>query len=172
MKFGKCISSRCCNFFTWIKAQKFCCATCRRYEKVQRHPRKETYPNYHAEYYQKHKHTKFKEYRKRWKNSDKSKDYERKYRVKRRYGLTRTNHLNLLESQNWECAFVNCLTPVNLHSDVDHNHGCCPGENACGKCVRGILCHQHNNGLAFFEDRPETLLSALSYLNQRGSKNA
>lgn len=27
---------------------------------------------------------------------------------------------------------------------VDHDHGCCPGETSCGKCVRGALCSSCN----------------------------
>lgn len=120
-------------------------------------------PEYHAKYYQEHK-SQFKVYRKRFKDSVHGKDCERKYRVKFFYTLTREQHLARLESQAYMCAMPGCRTSVNLSSDIDHDHSCCPGPKSCGKCIRGILCHQHNNGLSFFEDRPELLLGAFKYL--------
>lgn len=27
---------------------------------------------------------------------------------------------------------------------IDHDHKCCSGMRSCGKCVRGVLCRNHN----------------------------
>jgi len=49
---------------------------------------------------------------------------------------------------------------------IDHDHECCPGEYSCGKCHRGLLCAGCNKGLGFFRDNPETLKSAINYLER------
>lgn len=53
---------------------------------------------------------------------------------------------------------------------VDHDHSCCPGKTSCGRCVRGILCFQHNIGLGYFQDNPETLQKAQKYLEMASQK--
>ena len=121
--------------------------------------------NWHSSYYQANK-PRWKKYRRKYRGTPLGKDTERKYRIKHFYKLTREEHLELLESQGYKCAFPDCGTPVDIYSDVDHNHACCPGAKSCGRCVRGVLCHQHNNGLSFFEDRPKTLLNAFEYLKK------
>lgn len=40
----------------------------------------------------------------------------------------------------------------------------CPGRNACGRCIRGLLCSRCNVGLGNFRDRPDLLLKAVEYL--------
>ena len=55
-----------------------------------------------------------------------------------------------------------CGAFEDLH--VDHDHSCCPGQTTCGKCVRGILCKDHNLGIGRFHDNPEELLAAVEYL--------
>lgn len=43
---------------------------------------------------------------------------------------------------------------------IDHNHS--SGE------IRGILCYTHNTGLGMFQDNPETLRAAATYLETHG----
>lgn len=46
---------------------------------------------------------------------------------------------------------------------MDHDHACCADKNkSCGKCVRGLLCHNCNIALGHIERR---LQLARSYLN-------
>lgn len=49
---------------------------------------------------------------------------------------------------------------------MDHDHSCCPVGNGrkCGKCVRGLLCHNCNIILGNAKDSPEILRSLIAYL--------
>lgn len=49
-----------------------------------------------------------------------------------------------------------CGTMENLC--IDHDHSCCPSQNTCGKCIRGVLCKNHNMGEWAFETVEEILL--------------
>jgi hypothetical protein len=49
---------------------------------------------------------------------------------------------------------------------IDHDHSCCPGEGSCGKCVRGALCRECNQGLGNFRDDIDRLESAIAYLSR------
>ena len=42
---------------------------------------------------------------------------------------------------------TNNTTKVN----IDHDHNCCPSEESCGKCLRGILCGPCNRALGKIE---------------------
>ena len=48
---------------------------------------------------------------------------------------------------------------------VDHDHACCPEQtSSCGKCVRGLICHNCNRGLGSFKDDIARLKSSIAYL--------
>lgn len=47
------------------------------------------------------------------------------------------------------CANEGCQATDNLH--IDHDHSCCPGNESCGKCVRGVLCGSCNVTLGWIE---------------------
>lgn len=37
--------------------------------------------------------------------------------------------------------------------EVDHDHSCCPnGTYSCGRCIRGLVCHPHNQLIRQIED--------------------
>lgn len=85
----------------------------------------------------------------------------RKHIVKK-YGLTEKQYDDLFEKQNGRCAI--CKGTQARFLSIDHDHLCCPGNDSCGKCVRGLLCKKCNTAIGFFADSQEHLISALKYL--------
>ncbi len=49
---------------------------------------------------------------------------------------------------------------------VDHDHGCCPGGQSCGACIRGILCGSCNLMLGLARDDTTILSAAVRYLGE------
>ncbi len=64
-------------------------------------------------------------------------------------------------AQITECAL--CGSPYR-RLVIDHDHSCCPGERACGKCFRGMLCRACNVALGMFQESPVLLRKAARYL--------
>lgn len=87
--------------------------------------------------------------------------------VKRRlpkYGITIEQYEQMVKDQGGVCAV--CLKPPFRAFDVDHDHACCPGNESCGQCVRGLLCFNCNSALGKFKDDIDTLKRAVSYLTR------
>ncbi len=64
---------------------------------------------------------------------------DRRKKVLKKYGLTPEKYDEMLEAQGGGCAICH-EPPGDRNLYVDHDHGCCPGQYTCGKCVRGLLC--------------------------------
>ena len=47
---------------------------------------------------------------------------------------------------------------------IDHDHNCCLGQKSCGKCVRGILCSNHNIMIGNAADDIAILQKGIDYL--------
>ncbi len=76
-----------------------------------------------------------------WQKSDPSRYNAYKRSVHhRKHGLTDEDFAAMREQQDGRCA--DCAESVKL--EVDHDHGCCPGEYSCGSCVRGLVCRACN----------------------------
>ena len=93
--------------------------------------------------------------------------YQREAHLQKNYGIGIAKFDAMLAAQGGTCAVATCTrTGTNdgraLH--VDHDHSCCPGERSCGKCVRWLLCYQHNTGLGMFNDDPAELRAAADLL--------
>jgi len=83
----------------------------------------------------------------------------------KRYGITTEQYLERLEAQDFKCAI--CKRESDKHLVIDHNHNCCDltvQRKACGKCVRGLLCHRCNVGIGSFKDDAHNLQNAVDYL--------
>lgn len=84
----------------------------------------------------------------------------------RRHGLAPAALARMREQQGGLCAICG-VGPAEV---VDHDHGHCPGPVSCGRCVRGIICDDCNQGLGRFHDDPERMREAAEYIErwQRG----
>lgn len=81
------------------------------------------------------------------------------------YSITPSAIADMREAQGNRCAVCGVSerdSGRTLH--VDHDHACCPGKRSCGKCVRGLLCHNCNIGLGAFGDSVEKMQAAIAYL--------
>lgn len=84
-------------------------------------------------------------------------DQEYKRKIKRRYGLSWEQYVELYESQQGLCKICNqelLLRAKNTH--LDHCHKT--------NKVRGLLCISCNSGLGTFRDDVEYLRKAIVYL--------
>lgn len=87
----------------------------------------------------------------------------RRYDVWRRYNISYSQYLDLLEKQDHKCAVCGKQeSGLKKHSNkkrdlaVDHDHNT--------GMVRGLLCSRCNTGLGLFNDSTETLKQAIRYL--------
>lgn len=62
------------------------------------------------------------------------------------------------------------LSVTNIN--IDHDHSCCPGQQTCGDCVRGLLCRACNRGLGSFKDQVDLVENAIKYLKHGSLKGA
>jgi hypothetical protein len=83
-------------------------------------------------------------------------------RVQRKYGVTYTDYLKMLEQQNYCCANLGCKTkepgaPGRTRFYIDHCH--------TTNKIRGLLCHNCNLALGHVADDVEKLKGLIQYLN-------
>jgi predicted nucleic acid-binding Zn ribbon protein len=81
-------------------------------------------------------------------------------RKARRYGLSSEAIASMLDAG---CYAPECKSKKRL--SIDHDHGCCPGRNSCGKCVRGVLCQKHNLALGVLENNYKFVVWAIAQPN-------
>lgn len=82
--------------------------------------------------------------------------------LKRQYGITLQQKLQMAESQDNKCAICNKNFVNSVDICVDHDH-------ATG-VIRQLLCNPCNRGLGQFEDSIEILKSAQKYLQKHAKK--
>src|SRR5882724_6788730 len=89
----------------------------------------------------------------------------------RQYGVSLDDVIDLFIAQN-ECCAVCRSEFVSIYSvNFDHDHSCCPygptpTNPACGKCLRGLTCHNCNIGLGNFRHSAEVLRNAAVYVER------
>lgn len=141
------------------------CSVCGRIKKISDFSNKNGRPSYrckechnawYKEYYAKNN-------RKIKKNVKKYKDRVGKIALRAaKYGLTQEELEALIEKFNGKCWICK---KENWYA-VDHDHNCCE-VGSCGKCVRGVLCHQCNIVLGHAKDDPDLLQNASNYIRER-----
>jgi hypothetical protein len=87
-------------------------------------------------------------------------DYARNYSLKKTYGITQQDYLNMLVEQNHKCKICGKDELQTKYNKlvVDHNH-------ATGE-VRALLCTQCNIALGMAQESIDILLSMISYLGE------
>lgn len=78
------------------------------------------------------------------------------YNLKRRYGITLQDKIQMFEDQGKCCKICRKEGEDHMGFHVDHCHD-------LGH-VRGILCNECNAGLGMFKDNIDTVLKAVDYL--------
>jgi hypothetical protein len=78
----------------------------------------------------------------------------------KRHKIAETDFYEMVDKYNGKCY----ACKINRATNIDHDHGCCPGVRSCGSCIRGILCNQCNTALGLVKDSRETLYNLIQYL--------
>lgn len=82
-----------------------------------------------------------------------------------RYKIDKSWYEKTLSEQSNCCAICgDHFSKFKRHLAVDHDHSCCKSHPTCGKCNRGILCHQCNTAIHSLEKRENWIQSAYKYL--------
>lgn len=95
--------------------------------------------------------------------------YDRAATLRWKYKLSIADFDDMLADQDGRCAICRCVEPGGRGTwHVDHDHFCCPSEETCGNCIRGLLCARCNALLGRINDDQKILASAIRYLKQGG----
>lgn len=91
--------------------------------------------------------------------------------LQRTYGIGQAGYDEMLRAQGGRCLICASDDPGGDRRffAVDHNHKCCPGKKSCGKCVRGLLCMNCNQGLGKFRDDVNLMARAIAYLTEESA---
>ena len=92
----------------------------------------------------------------RFKNPGLGKEYWKKYRLEKEFGLSIIEYNSLLRDQDSKCAI--CGNPFIKTPNIDHNH-------ETGK-IRGLLCRDCNLGIGYFGDNLMLIKKAINYLKK------
>lgn len=74
----------------------------------------------------------------------------------RKFKITPEDYDRLLDDQNGVCSICS-NPPREMRLAVDHDRSCCPGEESCGSCVRGLLHQDCNSRLGWYETNKERI---------------
>lgn len=98
-----------------------------------------------------------------YQKSERGREIKWATKIKKRHGLTREQHRNLIESQGGLCPGCGEKLESRRHTHVDHDHTRTRDEGN----IRGVLCTHCNRALGAVRDRPDVLRNLISYLEVR-----
>lgn len=81
------------------------------------------------------------------------------------HGTTVAAILALQGSEQPECGACGATETLT----VDHDHGCCPSDQSCGRCVRGYLCRTCNRAEGFLRT-PERARQLADYMERTATR--
>lgn len=97
-------------------------------------------------------------------------DCDRWFNIEKKYGLSKQQYENMLQTQGGKCANPGCGATesgsVSGYWNIDHNHGCCGPLSGCPNCVRGLLCSNCNLTLGMISDNQHKLSGLVEYLQR------
>ena len=100
------------------------------------------------------------------KNPDKhefNKGNPKSTRIKKNWEKHRVSHEDYIKLYNkYDGKCHSCNEKEATH--IDHDHKCCPDQYSCGKCVRGILCHNCNSALGLLGDNKDKVNKLFNYI--------
>lgn len=97
-----------------------------------------------------------------WYRTAEGKQSNARSKLKARFGITQEYYDEMLSAQNGKCLICYAKESFMGHKlAVDHCHKT--------NVIRGLLCKQCNLGLGNFQDSPELMDRAASYMRERGS---
>lgn len=82
------------------------------------------------------------------------------------YGVSKDQWDAMFAAQDGACALC-CESSPERRLGVDHEHACCGANNACPKCIRGLLCDTCNRMIGLAERKPKMRQLFAFYLDQR-----
>jgi hypothetical protein len=99
-----------------------------------------------------------------------NKEHQADRMMRRRVNLTLEQYSEILHQQGGGCAICGATESRKgnqvVRFSVDHDRSCCPGDDSCGRCVRGLLCSHCNLGIGHLRDDINLLESAITYLKE------
>jgi hypothetical protein len=96
------------------------------------------------------------------KNPDRKWMLDKKSHLWTYYRLTIEDYRKMFDDSDGKCHI--CKESKKLV--VDHNHKCCSGKISCGKCVRGLVCHNCNTLTGFLERNDDLVDRAYDYIKE------
>jgi hypothetical protein len=90
--------------------------------------------------------------------------------LKARYGISKTDYLNMIEQQDNKCAICNKPETVENHWNKGTAKRLCVDHDHKTGLIRGLLCYRCNTTLGKMEDDTELLKNMIQYLeDSRGA---
>lgn len=120
---------------------------------------------YKQKHYQKNK-DRYRKNQQNWRldNRDRQMATDRRGHLRRAYNLTIEDYNEMIKEQKGLCKLCKQPLDLTINNCIDHDHKCCEGEKACGKCIRGVLHDECNRYIALLERKPKLLIHALAYI--------